>query len=101
MLSLSVEEVTESKIWLINHRENGSSPFQKCENSISSVKGWGANFVLILNFKVVFHVNVYSCIYPAYYHLQGGFPATISFDEIVLILLYLHFMDSFTERNIY
>lgn len=100
MLSLSVEEVTESKIWLINNRENGSSPFQKDASSISLGTGWGANFVLILHFKVVFHVNVHSCIYTVYYHLQSGFAATISFDA-VLVVLYLCFMDSFTERNSY
>lgn len=65
---------------------NGSSPFQKYRNNISSVKGWGTNFVLALNF-IVAHVNFHSNIYTVYYHLQSHFTAIISFIA-VLILFY-------------
>lgn len=60
MLSLSVDKVDESHIWFINSRANGSFLFQKYEDDISLVKGWGTNFIVALNFKVVYHVNFYT-----------------------------------------
>lgn len=46
MLSLSVDKVAiiENKIWLISSRAKGSSPFQKCGNSMFLVKGGEQTF---------------------------------------------------------
>lgn len=60
MPSLNVDKVDESHIWFINSRASASSLFQKYEDNISLVKGWGTNFIVALNFKVVYHVSFYS-----------------------------------------
>lgn len=59
-------------------------------------EGWGTNFLLALNFKVVSFVNFYSYVCIVSCYLRSGFTTTISSDA-VLIPFYLHFMDSFIQ----